>query len=294
MNSSTTRLIIGLIALAVMLVVQYLTRNVKNSFITRCISGVILVLIALIVIIRGSWLLYATCLILSMIGAFEFYRALGLHEKGRADAMELAGYAGVLLYYLTLVFNWSHLEIGGLVAGLVLVMAVYVFTFPKYKVNQVMAAVFGILYVGVMLSFVYQTRMLPGGKYSVWLIFICSWGCDTSAYCFGRLFGKRKMAPVLSPHKTVAGGVGGVVGAAVLGLIYALCINQNCVHYFVISAVGAVISMIGDLSASAIKRNVNIKDYGKLIPGHGGVLDRFDSVIFTAPVIYFMASAVAV
>ena len=110
------------------------------------------------------------------------------------------------------------------------------------------------------------------------------------------LIGKHKMAPVLSPKKSVEGGVGGVIGAALLGAIYALVIsnwNGMSTHtplmYALICAVGALISMVGDLAASAIKRNKEIKDYGTLIPGHGGILDRFDSVIFTAPFIYFLS-----
>ena len=111
------------------------------------------------------------------------------------------------------------------------------------------------------------------------------------------LIGKHKMAPVLSPKKSVEGGVGGVVGAALLGALYAVVIagwNGSDTHtplmYAVICAVGALISMVGDLAASAIKRNKEIKDYGTLIPGHGGILDRFDSVIFTAPFIYFLST----
>ena len=103
------------------------------------------------------------------------------------------------------------------------------------------------------------------------------------------------MAPVLSPKKSVEGAVGGVAGAALLGALYALAANHfgnlqaSPLTYALICAVGALISMVGDLAASAIKRNRNIKDYGKLIPGHGGILDRFDSVIFTAPIIYFLS-----
>ena len=170
-----------------------------------------------------------------------------------------------------------------------MIMFVYVFTYPAYQAVQVMPALFGIVYVAVMLSFIYLTRCLPGGKFHVWLIFLCSWGCDTCAYCVGMLIGKHKMAPVLSPKKSVEGAVGGVVGAALLGIIYAAVTKGPIVEYAVICAVGALISMVGDLAASAIKRNQGIKDYGKLIPGHGGILDRFDSVIFTAPVIYFLS-----
>jgi phosphatidate cytidylyltransferase len=103
------------------------------------------------------------------------------------------------------------------------------------------------------------------------------------------LIGKHKMAPVLSPKKSVEGGIGGVVGAALLGAIYGALTGGPVFEYALICTVGALISMVGDLAASAIKRNQGIKDYGNLIPGHGGILDRFDSVIFTAPVIYFLA-----
>ena len=109
------------------------------------------------------------------------------------------------------------------------------------------------------------------------------------------LIGKHKMSPVLSPKKSVEGAVGGVVGAALLGAIYAAAVGSHLeaenpiIAYTVICAVGALISMVGDLAASAIKRNHSIKDYGTLIPGHGGILDRFDSVIFTAPVIYYLS-----
>jgi phosphatidate cytidylyltransferase len=152
-----------------------------------------------------------------------------------------------------------------------------------------MAAYVGVVYVAVMLSFVMLTRNLPNGKFLVWLIFLCSWGCDTCAYAVGMLIGKHKMAPVLSPKKSVEGAVGGVAGAVLLGIIYGAATKGPSAEYAVICGAGALISMVGDLAASAIKRNQGIKDYGKLIPGHGGILDRFDSVIFTAPVIYFLA-----
>ena len=146
-----------------------------------------------------------------------------------------------------------------------------------------------------MLSYIYQTRLLEGGIFTVWLVFVCSWGCDTCAYCVGMLIGKHKMAPVLSPKKSIEGGIGGILGAALIGVLYALAINHwggaesEVFTYAVIGAVGGAISQIGDLAASAIKRYHNIKDYGRLIPGHGGILDRFDSVIFTAPIIYYLA-----
>ena len=182
---------------------------------------------------------------------------------------------------------------------LVLTMAVYVFAFPNFRAEQVMTVFFGLFYVAVMLSYIYQTRNLPDGGIVVWLIFLSSWGCDTCAYCVGVLIGKHKMAPKLSPKKSVEGGIGGVAGAALLGVLFALAMNHwggadvNPLHYAVICGAGGMISQVGDLAASAVKRNHDIKDYGTLIPGHGGILDRFDSVIFTAPVIYYLAILLA-
>ena len=200
-------------------------------------------------------------------------------------------------YYLDLRFKFTGDNMVIMLAFLILLLAVFVFSYPKFHSHQIMAVFFGLFYVGVMLSFLYQTRMLPKGQFIVWLIFLCSWGCDTCAYCVGVLFGKHKMSPILSPKKSIEGAIGGVVGACLLTAIYCVVItNVFKVDDFAIlplvciSAVGALISMVGDLAASAIKRNFDIKDYGKLIPGHGGVLDRFDSIIITAPIIYFLAN----
>jgi phosphatidate cytidylyltransferase len=173
-----------------------------------------------------------------------------------------------------------------------------VFTYPRYQTDQVTGAFFGVVYVAVMLSCIYLLREMQDGVYLVWLIFLGSWGCDTCAYCVGMLIGKHKMSPKLSPKKSVEGAIGGVVGAALLGVIYAAAVSgrmsgsaNHMAAFAIICTAGALISMVGDLAASAIKRNHGIKDYGKLIPGHGGILDRFDSVIFIAPVIYYLAQA---
>ena len=167
---------------------------------------------------------------------------------------------------------------------------------PCGKEKLIFAIFFGLFYVAVMLSYVFQIRMLDNGVYLAFLIFICSWGCDTCAYCVGVLIGKHKMAPVLSPKKSIEGAVGGVVGTALLTVLYCSVFKdqmgldtRSIVVLAVISAVAALISMVGDLTASAIKRNYDIKDYGTLIPGHGGIMDRFDSMMITAPIIYYLA-----
>lgn len=256
----------------------------------RLLSGIVLVLLAFLTIGSGGIVLLLTLLAISMIGMQEIYKVMGVRSN-EFNLLECAGYAGITLFYIVLYFK---LGVSGellILAALILMMFVYVFTYPKYEANQIMSALFGLVYVGVMLSFVYQTRMIANeGKFLVWLIFICSWGCDTCAYCVGVLIGKHKMAPVLSPKKSIEGAVGGVAGAALLGVAYAAILDKNMAAYAIICAVGALISMVGDLAASGIKRNQGIKDYGKLIPGHGGILDRFDSVIFTAPIIYYLST----
>ena len=261
-------------------------------FKTRLLSGIVLVIIAFATIFLGGDVLFATLLIISLIGVSELYKVVKIEKA----PLGIVGYIGVVAYYFLIRAQKKEDLMMFAIILLILVMAVYVFAFPKYVSEQVMTAYFGVFYVAIMLSYIYQTRLLKDGLFLVGLVFLCSWGCDTCAYCVGMLIGKHKMSPKLSPKKSVEGAVGGVAGAALLTVIYgmifknAMQIDQTHVWIMAgISAVGALISMVGDLTASAIKRNHGVKDYGKLIPGHGGILDRFDSVIFTAPIIYFLA-----
>ena len=261
-------------------------------FKTRLLSGIVLVIIAFATIFLGGDVLFATLLIISLIGVSELYKVVKIEKA----PLGIVGYIGVVAYYFLIRAQKKEDLMMFAIILLILVMAVYVFAFPKYVSEQVMTAYFGVFYVAIMLSYIYQTRLLKDGLFLVGLVFLCSWGCDTCAYCVGVLIGKHKMAPVLSPKKSIEGAVGGVLGAALLGAIYAAATgayNPNPAHtpliYAIICGVGALVSMVGDLAASAIKRQENIKDYGTLIPGHGGILDRFDSVIFTAPVIYALA-----
>jgi CDP-diglyceride synthetase len=190
-------------------------------FKVRLISGIILVALALLTIISGGYVLFGTLLAISLIGLGELYRAMGIHKKGDMT-LAVTGYIAACVYYGALAFHLEAYTTEILMFVLVAFLFVYVFTFPKYKAEQVMAGVFGVLYVSVMLSYIYRTRNLTDGAFLVWLIFLCSWGCDTCAYCAGMLFGKHKMSPILSPKKSVEGAVGGVLGAALLGAIYAL------------------------------------------------------------------------
>jgi phosphatidate cytidylyltransferase len=262
-----------------------------------------MVLIALGTIIPGGYFLYGLILVISLIGFSELLRVF----QAEKSVVGICGYIFSVIYFINLRYGERLFGEGGLelfvnsfqlivIAYLVVLMAVMVFTFPKYEPTQILAAFFGFFYVVVMLSFVYQVRMMPLGAFVVWLIFICAWGSDTFAYCVGLTLGKHRLAPSLSPKKSIEGGVGGVLGAALLGFLYALAINHfsdisvGVLSFSIIGAIGSVISQIGDLAASAFKRHYNVKDFGKFIPGHGGVLDRFDSVIFTAPVIFYLVS----
>ena len=261
-------------------------------FKTRLLSGIVLVILALLFIINGGPLLLEVLWVISLIGLYELYRVFKIEKS----AIGIVGYIAATVYYQNLLFGFLPDIMLLIMAFLIVCMCVFVFRYPKFHANQIMAAFFGMFYVAVMLSCIYQTRELPGGRYLVWLIFLCSWGCDTCAYCVGMLIGKHKMSPKLSPKKSVEGAVGGVIGAAILTIIYGFIFkgymkvdNPYIFMMAGISAAGALISMVGDLAASAIKRNYDIKDYGKLIPGHGGILDRFDSVIFTAPIIFYLS-----
>ena len=261
-------------------------------FKARLLSGIVLVIIAVALLLAGGEVLLGALFLISMIGLYELYRVIKMEKS----LLAVVGYGAVAALYVMLYLNQMEYLYILVLASIMAIMAVYVFTYPKYKTEQIMLMYFGIFYVGLMLSYVYQTRMLEGGIYLVWMIFICSWVCDTCAYCVGMLIGKHKMSPKLSPKKSVEGAIGGVAGSMIFGGVYgAVCAEhltlfQNpAISLIIIAFVGALISMVGDLAASAIKRNYEVKDYGTLIPGHGGILDRFDSVIFTAPVIYILS-----
>lgn len=259
-------------------------------FTKRLISGIILVILAIIIVSTGGAPLYVTTALISLIGLFEFYRVMKIEK----NMLGVVGYLTAISYYGLVWFDGQSYVTLMAIAALMVLMTLYVVTFPRFKTEEVTAAFFGVFYVAVMLSYLYQVRAMSDGRYLVWLIFISSWGCDTSAYCVGMLFGKHRLAPVLSPKKSIEGAVGGVIGAALIGFVFGMVFSTHILEIdnppaacAIACGIAAVISQLGDLAASAVKRNHEIKDYGNLIPGHGGILDRFDSVLFTAPAIFF-------
>lgn len=262
----------------------------------RTVSSVILVIIALATILPGGPVLALTLYLISNIAFLELTKACGIREGQKLNGLEITGLFAIAAYYLLIYFAQTHTYFMiTVILVLVALMMVYVFAFPKYTANQLMTTYFSMIYAPIMLSFVFLTRQLTYGAYLVWMIFISSWISDTCAYLVGVLFGKHKLVPHLSPKKTIEGAIGGIAGSALVGGLFGFFLLDKTMNVsqfgpilFVIGAIGSVVSQVGDLAASAIKRNHDIKDYGNLIPGHGGIMDRFDSVIFTAPMIYFL------
>lgn len=273
--------------------------NNDNSFMIRLRSSVILMAVTITAMVFGGWVLFGVLVIISMIGMMEIYRVVGAN-RSLAGA---AGYLTAAVWYLVLGLSYAgksvSVDMQMIVAGFtVVLLAIYVLTFPKFNSEQITMVFFGFFYVAVTLSYIFRVRTGDCGAYTVWMIFIGSWGSDTCAYCVGRKLGKTKIAPKLSPKKSLEGLIGGVAGAALIGFVYALIFNNSlsgtftnpCLTFAIVGGVSALVSQIGDMAASAIKRNKGIKDYGTLIPGHGGIMDRFDSVIFIAPICYYLLS----
>ncbi|MGN0402282.1 MAG: phosphatidate cytidylyltransferase [Acetatifactor sp.] len=270
-------------------------------FWSRFFSGMILMLIASLGFFFGTPVLTIILFATSMVAYRELTKALGIsaREDGKKfSAPEVVGYLATIGLYVSLALidlGLIERSAAGCLLGVIVILFiaelfVYVLCFPRFQAEQIGFSVFAFFYAPVMLSFVELTRAAEGGEFLVWVILISSWGCDTFAYIVGKLIGKKKIFPVLSPKKSLEGCIGGVVGTIVLGTVYGLLVADYTglvpVEFALICALGAVVSMVGDLAASAIKRNKGIKDYGKLIPGHGGIMDRLDSVIVTAPIIY--------
>lgn len=141
--------------------------------------------------------------------------------------------------------------------------------------------------MGVLIDFIILTMdNFDMGKIYVWLIFIIAFATDTCAYFAGYAFGKHKLIPKVSPKKTIEGSIGGILGSTLICLAFGYYFNIDLKVIVILGFLGSIVAQVGDLFASSVKRYVGIKDYGKLIPGHGGILDRFDSVILVAPFVY--------
>lgn len=268
---------------------------------TRVISGIVIGVVLAVVLLTGGYLLAATLLAVSFISFFELTRATGIHAQGKkCNALELCGYISIVVHYVQMILVKDYrYYIFSIMFAFFLIMVCYVMNFPKFTATMAITTFFCFVYAPVNMSFVYLLRIRPFGQYFAWIPFI-AWVCDTCAYFTGRAFGKHKLVPKLSPKKTIEGAIGGVVGSVIVGAImgYILYVRESLdygiiIAFMLITFAGSIIAQLGDLLASGIKRDHNIKDYGQLIPGHGGIMDRFDSVIFVIPCIYFLAAVLA-
>ena len=260
----------------------------------RIISSVVGFPLLAIMIYTGDLALKGILVALSILGMGEIYKAFG-----KNNTLNLISYLAVWFYFFFLDLSKGVYLIVFIFVYLIVNLIVMVFDHERTKPVNAATNIFGFFYVSVMFSAIYLTRMAEYGKYFVWLIFISAWGSDTFAYITGTTIGRHKLPKKLnslSPNKTIEGCIGGIIGAGLISAVYALIINRvfnidkiNVLFCFVgVSVVGALFSQVGDLVSSAIKRHYKIKDYGKIIPGHGGIIDRFDSILLTAPVIYIL------
>ena len=260
----------------------------------RIISGVLLLPVLVLFLVLGGVWIQGAVLVLSMIGLHEFYKAF----SPKFEAVHIIGFVFAALYLIFADFIINESNIFNIFVSVFLVVLLcYMVAFHKAaNINNILITFFGFFYVPFLMSHIFLVRDYLYGQYFVWLIFISAFGCDTGAYFTGVAFGKHKLIPELSPKKTIEGSIGGIVTATLISVVYGVLIERsfalewvNTVFLCMLTGIiGSVLSQFGDLAASAIKRYVGIKDYGNLIPGHGGILDRFDSVLFTAPVVYYV------
>ncbi len=274
---------------------------------TRVISAIFIGAIALIAILLGGYILTGLVLLFAVIGLHEFYSAF---ENKDYKPVKIVGCL-YILYILAFFFTkWltvtplnitvsslnSSANMYSFLQYLIIaaILCAAVFTYPKHNAADMAITVFGGYYVVVCFSYLLFLRNIPGGKY---LLLIALLGCvasDSFALFSGMLFGKKKLCPKLSPNKTVAGSIGAFVGCTatlvIFGLVMQLTGLYNAIpiyHYAILGVLIGGLAQIGDLSASAMKRYTGIKDFGNLIPGHGGILDRCDAYLIVVPFVYY-------
>lgn len=278
---------------------------------TRVISGIVGALVAVVAVANFYTMAFdIAAFAIYAIAVFEICRVF---EEGNSKLVNVAlTVLGALIVFGT---RYNIDVMFSLVLFAVAIVCIVVFDFENIKFVSIASSVAFSLYVLVgvhsIVGLKVQLDFLTYGRDAAFLFVLCAgiaWGGDIMAYFSGYLFGKHKMAPKLSPKKTVEGAIGGVLGSVVISMlmmfVYSRMINisslgvlhsfsRNYIVLAVFAAAGSFLGIIGDLFASAVKRQQGIKDYGTIMPGHGGVMDRFDSFLLVAPVIYLMAQFIA-
>ncbi len=266
---------------------------------TRIISGLIMAPL-LIVLYLGGWWLWAAALLIAVMGVQEFCN--GWNNLDVHPSKEICYIMTVLLFVTAVPYNFSEAPVVPQYYENMMVMSIWLFIAVAasliygWKIDRrgpydAVATVTALVYIPF---FTYHMILIDMTDYSlfIWIVVIAAFGSDIFAYFTGFFLGKHKMAPNLSPKKTIEGAVGGLVGSSLLSWLFGfIFMREMALVCLVLGLVGGAAGMAGDLTASAFKRKMGIKDYGKLIPGHGGIMDRFDSVIFVAPVVYYAICA---
>jgi len=264
-------------------------------------------ILVLLLYIGGIWLGLAL-LVMSLVGLWEFFCAVSPKSGRKWLSVQGVAYVFTVVYYVGLFYGGLN-PLLLLAAFMLALQFLYVLSHKTTRLVDALAVPAGFFYIPVMFSFVWLVREGPWGLFMVWPIFIAASGSDTAAFLVGRQFGRHKLADSPSPGKSWEGCVGGALGAAALGFAYGWFAPQlfpnllelweghaqweSATAVAVITSVAAVFSQFGDLFASAIKRAVGIKDYAHWLPGHGGALDRFDSILVTGAVVYLAVAVLA-
>ncbi|HEY2851531.1 MAG TPA: phosphatidate cytidylyltransferase [Gemmatimonadaceae bacterium] len=285
----------------------------------RVLVGVIAAPLGVLIVFSGGWALAALLAILSALGAWEYFRiarASGLTPLEDVG-IPLAGVVPLFVHarYLQL----YELPLSGMALAVlgILTLALFVRGVEGRPLGAAASTVFGVLYTGGMLSFGYAIRYHPyviesvrvplgglavtAGGLLLLLPLLLTWASDIGAYFVGRAFGKRKLMPTVSPGKTVAGAVGGLLATMLVGWLYARFVLTPSTQLafvrggiLVFAILVSIAAQIGDLAESLLKREAGVKDSSHIIPGHGGILDRFDSLLFVLPVAYVLFNTLLV
>lgn len=229
------------------------------------------------------------------LAAFELLRAVGAKRNRCVCAVTLAAAALIPICYWQQADGWAiKLALMGLLLSLFLV-AVLSYETPKaVRVEDILFGLFGGILYPVLMSSLVQLRMMEKGAFLVLLPIVSAFLTDTGAYFFGMFLGKHRGITKVSPNKSAEGFVGGLVSGVVFMMLYGLILKNgfdlevDLLRMALYGLLGSFVTMLGDLSFSLIKRQYGIKDYGSLLPGHGGMLDRFDSMSFAAPVMWLL------
>ena len=255
---------------------------------TRVIVGAVLALLAFVVVLYGGWAFFAVALGVALIGLNEFYRMMRVYRP-----VVLAGFVGVALMVFAAWTRAPQSLMGLLALSLVLTFALAAVPGPKPGVSvRVAITMLGLLYLGYGVGHLELIRRLTDGQGYALMVVFGTWAGDTVAYFTGRYFGATPMAPRLSPKKTWEGFAGGFIGTVLMVVFIGLYYRGiGEFHSLLLGITIGVMGPVGDLFESLLKRDVEIKDAGRFFPGHGGVLDRFDGLLFASVASYYLILA---